>query len=85
MKYNKINKKNQKKKFSFVHIIEYKFKNIMLILTGQPGTPGLPGSVYQPTYQKPVSSNQYGSSTPFPVSTYPGSAGKLHICKRKIR
>lgn len=42
------------------------------ILIGQPGTPGLPGS----GYQKPISSSQYGNSSPYPVSGYPGSPGK---------
>lgn len=40
-------------------------------LTGQPGTPGFPGSVYQPSYQKPSSSNQYGSPATYPA--YPGN------------
>jgi len=41
--------------------------NFIFIFIGQPGTPGLPGSVYQPSYQKP---------TLYPGSSYPGSQGK---------
>lgn len=41
-----------------------------MLLTGQPGTPGSPGStgsVYQPSYQKPSTGNQYGSPSPYPA------------------
>lgn len=49
--------------------------NQIIIFIGQPGTPGLPASVYQPSYQKPISNNQYGNSSPYPGSSYPGSQG----------
>lgn len=50
---------------------------MIVFLIGQPGTPGFPGTVYPPTYQKPSSSNQYGSPSSYPGSGYPGSAGKV--------
>jgi len=51
---------------------------INLILIGQPGTPGLPGSAYQPSYQKPSSVSQYGNPSLYPQSSYPGSQGKRY-------
>lgn len=70
---------SKSKYFSFyilviVVISTFYLKIFILILIGQPGTPGLPGSGYQPSYQKPISSNQYGNSSPYPG--YPGTAGK---------
>lgn len=59
----------------FYSVHTFFYINQIIIFIGQPGTPGLPGSVYQPSYQKPISNNQYGNPSPYPGSSYPGSQG----------
>lgn len=50
------------------------FINLIVIFKGQSVTPA---PVYPPSYQKPVSSNQYGNQVPYPGSAgYPGTPGK---------